>query len=133
MLHEQMIHIRILFSAMLILILTSCNVFGPKSCTTVAPPAIQVSVEHAESGEPIDDALVVAQDGSFADSARTDAAGPGGPHFWVSFASERPGTYTVRAEKSGFVDWVREDVTATEGPCHVNTVQLHAHLVPESS
>lgn len=132
MLREPVIHIRTLYSALLLLTLAGCNSFGP-TCTTEAPPAIQVSVEHAESGEPIDDALVVVQDGSFADSARTDAAGPGGPHFWVSFASERPGTYTVRAEKSGFVDWIREDVTATEGRCHVNTVQLHAHLVPESS
>lgn len=132
MLGELTNHIRTLYSALLLLTLAGCNSLGP-TCTTEAPPAIHVSVEHAEFGEPIDDALVVVKDGSFADSARTDAAGPGGPHFWVSFASERPGTYTVRAEKSGFVDWIREDVTATEGRCHVNTVQLRAHLVLESS
>lgn len=126
-----MTHIRTLFSALLVVILTGCNVFGPKSCTTDAPPAIAVSVEHARTGEPIDDALVVAKDGSFVDSARTEAEESSGP-FWVALASERPGTYTVRVEKSGFVDWIREGVTATAGRCHVNTVQLQASLVPSS-
>lgn len=130
MLREQMIHIRTLFSAMVVVIVTGCNVFGPMSCTTVAPPAIAVSVEHLETGELIDDALVVARDGFFADSARTEV-GSGGP-LTVGLATERPGTYTVRVEKSGFVDWIREDVTATDGGCHVNTVNLSAHLVPHT-
>lgn len=130
MLHEQMTHVRTLFSAMLVVILTGCNVFGPKSCTTVAPPAIAVSVEHAETGEPIDDALVIARDGFFADSARTEVV-PGRPHT-VALATERPGTYTVLVEKTGFLDWIREDVTATDGGCHVNTVELHAHMVPDT-
>lgn len=123
--------IRTVVSSLLILILTGCNVFGPQSCTTLAPPAVSVSVDHAESGAPLDDALIVAVDGSYADSVRSVTVSE--ESAWVGLASGRPGTYTIHVEKSGFLAWIREDVTATDSGCHVNTVRLHAELVPESS
>lgn len=112
----------------LLLGLSSCGgsnePFTPIVCTDQALPAIAVLVEHRENGDPLADVLVIAEDGSFADSATTRNEGQ------ASLAHERAGTYEVMVEKNGFSPWSRSNVTVDEGECHVNTVELTARLSP---
>jgi hypothetical protein len=102
---------------------------GPEVCLAIAEPALSVTVENAESGEPLDDALVIAREGSFADSARTRAGDHTIP---ATLAHERAGTYEVTAEKAGFSPWNRSGVVVPQGRCGPETVELTAQLAPSS-
>lgn len=104
--------------------------YGPDPvCTLIARPAVTVTVEHAETGEPVDDALVVAREGTFADSARTIVSGADTVDS-VGLASERAGTYEVTVEAEGFSPWIETGVLVEEGVCNVETVELVAGLAP---
>ncbi len=111
-------------------ILAGCDsTSGPEVCLAIAEPALSVTVENADTGEPLDDALVIAQEGSFTDSAR---ARVGDDTFPATLAHERAGTYEVTADKAGFFPWHRSGVVVPEGRCGPETVELTAQLAPSS-
>lgn len=120
-----------LWSAVLALLtLAGClDISGPDACTAEWAPGIVVTVERADSGEPVTDALATAWDGGFADSARTETIGSP-ERAEVRLAHERGGEYDVTVEKDGYEPWVRHDVEVDENECHVETVNLKAVLEP---
>lgn len=101
----------------------------PEFCIDRAEPALSVTTLEADTDDPVDDALVVARDGSYADSARTRVSIEGEP-LPVGLGSERPGTYDVTAEKEGFSTWSRSGVVVEQGLCGPETVDLTARLTP---
>ena len=117
---------------LLVTALAGCETVSgpPEVCLAIAEPAISVTTRSAETGGPIGDVLVVARDGTYADSARTTVVdGAARP---VGVANERAGTYDVTAEKEGFATWSRTGVTVEQGDCGPVTVELTARLHPLS-
>lgn len=112
---------------MLLPVLAACT--GPVACPTEILPAIRVEVLHAETGDPVEDALAVARDGAFVDSARTRPTGT------AELAPNRPipARYDVTVEKDGFETWTRSDVNVSiDQDCQqVNSAELQVDLVPQ--
>lgn len=96
----------------------------PLICTDEARPAIMVDIRDSTSGAFLGaGARAIVQDGSYADTASADLTG-----FPYLLAFERPGTYNVTVEKTGYQPWMRSDVRVSRGHCHVETVSLVALL-----
>lgn len=96
-------------------------------CTGDVVPAVRVAVRDSATNAPAGtQALVVARDGAYADTARGSAATP--DLFTFGLAAERPGSYDVTVEQPGYRTWRRDGVRVTRGQCHVNRVDLTALL-----
>ena len=103
---------------------------GPEVCTAESVPGLDVTVERIDTGEPLADALVVARDGTFADSARTRLPPGDSGSAAARLAFERSGEYDVTVQKDGYEPAVRHDVQVDENECHVETVELTVGLAP---
>ena len=99
----------------------SCR--APDDCTLNYVYGLNVYVSDASTqGSLVDGGtVVVAADGSFADTA-TAFAGT------FNAAGERPGRYTVTAERLGYQKWTQSNVVVRSDGCHVEPVSLHARL-----
>jgi hypothetical protein len=75
-------------------------------------------------------ASVVLRDGLFTDSVAFPAGVPAYDPLSLSPPNsfERAGVYIVTVRRAGYVEWERQDVTVTQGRCHVRTVVLTARL-----
>ena len=106
----------------------SCGQDGaPGACTALAAVGLTVDVTNAATAQPLCDEKVTATDGAYSELLLQTSCSYSG-------AIERPGTYTVRAEKPGFVS--KEiggvQVVMGSGQCpHVQGVRLAIALVPE--
>lgn len=112
---------------------SGCGLLDPVVCTTSVEPAIVVWVYDAATGEPAAyGAEGTVRDGDYVDPLRPAVSATADPTSLLSFraADERPGSYEVRVAKDGYEPWVRTGVHARSGKCHVETVELDAHLVP---
>lgn len=98
----------------------------PLTCPTASNFAVSVAVEHTDTGEPIEGALAVVREGSFADSARTGSTGT------ASLAFDRAGTYAVSVEKDGFQTRTLPDVPVDLNECHhPDRAYLEVELMPQ--
>lgn len=120
---------RSVISMVLILspVLTSCT--GPNPCPPEIPPSIELTVLHAETRQPVQDALAIARDGTFVDSARTRSSGQAE----LALNRNQEASYDVTVNKEGFQTWTRSSVQVDiDGPCRtVDTADLQVDLVPE--
>jgi hypothetical protein len=97
------------------------------ACPAIAYAGLDVSVVNEQNGQGICDATVVASEGTYQETLR------GFPCKFVG-AFERPGTYVVRAERTGFVtrEVTNVRVTKLTGDCpHVETVSVLIRLSPQ--
>jgi hypothetical protein len=102
-----------------------CKLPGGVACSADARPAVSVDVRDSVTDTPAGrGARIIAQDGVFADTAKTPS-GYEGPY---ALARERAGTYTVTVEQEGYQLWSRSGVRVTRDECHVRTVSLIARL-----
>jgi hypothetical protein len=110
----------------------SCDLLRFEDCTAIVVPGLVVDVVDRAPQEPVGDALVVAREGSFVDSARTQviAEGEATVVLPAMLAAERAGRYTVDVQGTGYSGWRRINVRVTRDDCHVRTVQLRAELTP---
>lgn len=96
------------------------------ACPAIATAGLDVSVTSASSSQPICDATVTAVEGS-----HSERLVPLGCRYQGAY--ERPGTYTVRAERPGFapleLNGVRVVMGTGECP-HVQTVTVQLSLKP---
>ena len=104
--------------------LTACSSTAPTTCTDIAVAGLSVIVVDSAGGQPLSSALVTAQAGAVADTAKFYS--PDG----YNLLYERPGSYDVSVTLAGYQPWHRSDVTITSGSCHVNRVVLTARLQP---
>jgi len=95
------------------------------NCTDEARPAILVTVRDSITNVPVSGARVIARSATIADTAQ------GLPDGTYPLAYERPGTYQVTVERSGYRLWTRANVRVTRDECHVQTVSLMALLQPQ--
>jgi hypothetical protein len=120
--------IRLSGIAGLCMALAGCNVLVPTDCTLEARPYLVVDVRDAWTGAPAAlGATGTIQEGSF-----TDRLHANNELVMQAAEVERPGTYNVRIQKAGYLDWTAQSVRVNEGRCHVETVRLSAHLQPTS-
>ena len=95
----------------------------PTVCTAnyVYGLAIYVSDRTSQVSLVDNQTIVVVRDGSFADTAVAFAG-------VFNAAGERPGVFTVTAERVGYQKWTQSNVRVTADECHVRPVDLHARL-----
>lgn len=118
-------------TTLFLVVFAAClDLSGPDACTAEFVPGLEVAVERADTGEPVAGALVVAWDGGYADSARTELAPGDSASAEARLAHERAAEYDVTVTKQGFESWIRNDVQVDETSCHVETVSLTARLEP---
>jgi hypothetical protein len=96
------------------------------ACPAVALAGLDVNVTSTSSSQPICDATVTAVEGS-----HSERLAPVGCRYQGAY--ERPGTYTIRAERPGFAPLELSGVRVVmgTGPCpHVQTVTVALPLKP---
>jgi hypothetical protein len=117
----------------LALAVSSCDLLdnGDRICTANFVHGLHVIVQDSLAGTPAaSGARLIARDGAYADTATVPPAAEDPDNWVLRAAGERPGTYTVTVEKSGFVTWQRSNVVVAmdDYDCHVVPAQLTARL-----
>lgn len=114
-----------------LLALTGCGSSDGVLCGDHVERGIVVAVYDAQTHAPIaKDAVGTIEDGSYMETLTPAGGDSQGNLISIGGAFERPGTYTVRIEKSGYQTWEKKNVRVTKGVCNVNTVTLEADLQP---
>lgn len=102
------------------------------ACTASIEHALEVRVEDALTGAPIaEDAIALAREGAFSEQLRVVGwmpSGPGRVATTLGGADERPGTYEVEIQRSGYARWDTTAIRVRKGPCHVETARMVARL-----
>ena len=108
-----------------LLALPGCDYVCTEACTVAV--GLDVGVTNADTGAPICDATVTATDGDYSEELQPipDARGC---RFWS--ASSRPGIYSVRAERQGFLPMTLSRVTvgAGKGGCCPGLETAHREI-----
>ena len=108
-----------------LLALPGCDYVCTEACTVAV--GLDVGVANADTGAPICDATVTATDGGYSEELQPipDARGC---RFWG--ASSRPGIYSVRAERQGFLPMTlsRVTVVAGKGDCCPGLETAHREI-----
>jgi len=105
----------------------------PGACLLNVVPAVEVEVRDASTDEFIASIVRgILRDGAFADSLRVVASLGTDPALATTLggADERPGTYEVHLEGSGYEPWDTTNVRVTRDDCHVHTATFTARLTP---
>jgi hypothetical protein len=122
-------------AALLAMTIVSVGCGGPDLlCTMSVEPAIELFVYDATTAEPAWwSAAGVVRDGAFEDSLWAPSWLDSTVAIPMRAADERPGTYSIHLERSGYVPWDTSGILVTAGVCHVQTVQVDAQLsrIPE--
>ncbi len=107
-------------------VIAGCRAQEPRVCTDILVPGILVDVRDSITDAYVGpQARISATSGWYLNVVVTqDDDGPFG------LAHERPGTYTVTVDKTGYTQWRRTGVEVTADGCHVRTVELIARLQP---
>jgi hypothetical protein len=119
---------RAAISTVLALPFAACGELEPDviACAAIAIAGLDVSVVDESTNQPLCDATVTATEGAYA-----ERLGRIGCRF--SGAYERPGSYSVRAERSGFITrtLAADRVVMSTGQCpHPVTVRVEIRLPP---
>lgn len=104
------------------------------SCPAVVAPAVDVEVRDARTGAPLAQGVEGSvRDGTFVDALKPYRGVSADPATLVSLqaAAGRPGTYTILVERTGYLPWTVTGVKVTKRECGVETVLVHANLVPQ--
>lgn len=125
-------HSRSVVAALISVWLGACR--GPSEpsqvvCTAIVMPAVVVAIFDAQSGAPVaDSAAGTVADGAYSDSLRAYAFDSSMVLVARAAAYERPGTYSMLIQRSGYQQWSVSGVRVGMGVCHVNTVLLRADM-----
>jgi hypothetical protein len=98
---------------------------GPTACDLAGRAGIVVQVTDAATGAPLSDGLHgAATSGDYRETLIASESGLVGLH-------ERPGTYTIRIERDGYLPWDSAGIRVRQsGACHVGTSTLSVPLQP---
>jgi hypothetical protein len=92
---------------------------GP-DCDAAAVFGVSVTVRDGHTMALVCDAVVTVTDGTFVERLQGGHQPPPFPACGYFDVPERPGTYQVLAVRNGYLPAVVDDVTVTQGQCHVN-------------
>src|SRR4051812_16848927 len=95
------------------------------TCTSIAVPALTVSVLDSASGAAASaGATIIARGGTTGDSVTVPAAA-GNP---VPVAFQQSGTFTLAVRQTGYQPWSKSGIVVTADQCHPHTVSVSARL-----
>lgn len=98
-----------------------------KACNAEAYPGIVVDVRDSITQAPLHSAtLRIFSEGHIVDTAQS--LGIPGAQTSLAGVYERPGTYDIAVERSGYSPWRRDNIRVLRGECHVVPVRLLAYL-----
>ena len=97
-----------------------------QGCDAVSKPGIVLTIVDGATGNPIEEATVIATEGSYSETVNLPSSPPAPGHAVLAF--ERPGTYRVEVQAPGYLPWIMSSVRVTRDDCHVETVVLTAQL-----
>src|SRR5688572_28112392 len=97
-----------------------------QACDAILKAGIVLTIVDAATGNPIEEATVIATEGSYSETVTLPSSPPAPGH--AVLANERPGTYRVEVQAPGYLPWVMQGVRVSRDECHVETVQLTARL-----
>lgn len=105
------------------LMVFSCGKDGPPevACTLEARLGLSVVVLNSQSGARICDATVTATDGSYSETLTNHFGNTANCTY--SGASERAGSYSITAEKTGFAEQTQDNIVVLEGECHITPAE----------
>ena len=109
-----------------VLSLSACDVLDPKICTGEYRLGVRVEVVSAADGSAITDGLAgTLVEGSYVEVMEVVENELRG-------AGERPGTYTLVINATGYETWWRVDLRVPADECHVITQHVTAELTPSA-
>ena len=97
------------------------------ACTDLYAFGLSVSVSDGNTFQSICDATVTAVDGEYSETLQTGPSS--GTSCLYLGAGERPGTYTITAVKSGYMNATQSNVKVVSDGCHVSGVAVKLTLV----
>ena len=97
-----------------------------QACDAVLKAGIVLTIFDGATGNPIEEATVIATEGSYSETVNLPSSPPAPGHAVLAF--ERPGTYRVEVQAAGYLPWVMSSVRVSRDDCHVETVALTARL-----
>src|SRR5688500_3220172 len=114
-----------ILSVLLVALAIAANACA-QGCDLVLKPGIVLTIVDGATGNPIEEATVIATDGSYSETVSLPSIPPAPDH--AVLANERPGTYRVEVHAVGYLPWVMSGVRVSRDDCHVETVALTAQL-----
>jgi hypothetical protein len=102
-----------------------------QACTAILKAGIVLTIVDGATGNPIEEATVIATDGSYSETVSLPSIPPAPGH--AVLANERSGTYRVEVQAPGYLPWVMSGVRVSRDDCHVETVALTARLTRASA
>ena len=113
-----------LFAALGLALLTGACKSPLMACNLNLVYGLVIVVTDSSSGAPLGgvETIVEVRDGAYVDTLP-----PFGPNEY-SGAGERPGTYSVTVQRSGYRVWRRDGIRVREDECHVIPVRVNARL-----
>jgi hypothetical protein len=97
-----------------------------QACDAVLKAGIVLTIVDGATGNPIEEATVIATEGSYSETVSLPSSPPAPGHAVLAF--ERSGTYRVEVQAVGYLPWVMSSVRVSRDDCHVETVALTARL-----
>jgi hypothetical protein len=97
-------------------------------CTPSVEPGISVRVMDQDTSAGTRLAVVTLTDGDYTETMQAPTCTCSS----YTGAFERPGTYTIKVQQTGYVTQTINDVVVKAGLCHVQTVEKTVVMVPAS-
>ncbi len=112
----------------LALSLGGCRFLDTSCGQDIERPGIVVAIGYALTGQPPNVPMTVTfVEGTYVERLPLTPGSYPTP-LTIGGAGERPGTYTVTIDATGYRTWMRSNVRVRDGTCHVETTRLDAAL-----
>jgi hypothetical protein len=106
------------------------GLIGSDDCTTIAVPAISVTVVDSVTHAGLSVGTTVrAREGTYSDSVTISGIPGDADILGIGLAFEHAGIFRVTVTHPGYIAWTVDNVRVTKDGCHVQTAKLTAELV----
>lgn len=110
--------------------LTACDLLFNSGCDAIGIPGMSIAVRDSSTGfGTASGATLIITEGEFREEHVIPPDESANDRLFRVLI-DRPGLYTVTAEKNGFRTWTKTNVRVRQRGCHVETVDLIASLQP---
>lgn len=100
-------------------------------CEQTGVPGVQIAVRDADGVAQADSAFAVLSDVTYRDTMKVIQI-EGGRGLVLAGAVDRSGVYNLCIHKTGFADYIKNDIVVPQTACGIEPVQFLAILAPAS-